>query len=301
MSIYLPSSIGTTTNLVSFNDFNATPVYRLISKQPQRRQIRELDLPVPFESGISDFETLIGQTAFVLEGIMYPGNENEYDLGIRALRKISSLDISQDDILSDDGYVPYQWDEFTGSRILYVKVLYVQIVENTRQGLVQPFRLICKVKDPTIFGSELKQANTSQATPSASTGSALYSFTYPVLYGKSTYSVSSAIQNNGDISAYPIGISVYGPVSNPRVTNVTTGEYIEVTTTLSTVSNVLSISYDKDSLYVTVDGVNNLRNVTSASTYFKLPPGTSVISLTGSTISTGAYATLSYRDSYPLS
>jgi len=300
MSIFLPSQIGTSTNLLTFNDFTVSPVYRIQTRQPQRRQIRELDLPVPYESGISDFETLIGQTAYVIEGTMYPGSESEHASGMAKLRKVASLDIAQDDILSDNGYVPYQWDEFSSTKLLYVKVLYVQIMESTRQGLVQPFRLICKIKDPTILGATLKSADTLTATPSTSTGTALYSFKYPILYGASTYTVTADAINYGDSPAYPIGITVTGPVNSPKITNTTTGEYIEVARNIGA-GETLSIAYDKDTLIVTHQGVSVLNLVTATSTYFKLRPGSNPIALSGSSISDGARAVVSFRDSWPLS
>lgn len=300
MSIFLPSQIGTTSNLINFNDFTKSPVYRIQTREPQRRQIRELDLPIPYESGISDFETLIGQTAYVIEGTMYPGSEQEHADGMSRLRKVASVDIAQDDVLSDFGYVPYQWDEFSVTKLLYVKVMYVQILESTRQGLVQPFRLICKVKDPTIHSATVKQANTTSATPSTSTGASVYSFAYPIVFGASTYSVTSDATNAGDQSAYPITVHVHGPVNTPRVTNLETGEYIEVGVNLG-VGEDLLISYDKDTLSVTKQGISVLQFVSSASVYFKLRPGSNPIQLTGSSISDGAYGEVDYRDAWPLS
>jgi len=300
MSIFLPSQLGTDTNQIVFNDFTASPVYRIQTRQPQRRQIRELDLPIPFESGISDFETLIGQTAYIIEGTMYPGSESEHATGLAKLRKVSSLDIAQDDILSDNGYVPYQWDEFSSTKLLYVKVMYVQIMESTRQGLVQPFRLICKVKDPTIHGATLKSADTLTATPSTSTGTALYSFKYPILYGASTYTVTADAINDGDSPAYPISITVTGPVNSPKITNTATGEYIEVARNIGA-AETLAIAYDKDTLIVTHQGVSVLNLVTSTSTYFKLRPGSNPIALSGSSISDGARAVVAFRNAYPLS
>jgi len=301
MAIYADSSLGTSANLINFNDYSTTPIYRLISRTPQRRAVRELDIPIPFESGISDFETLLGQYVYVLEGRMYPGSESEYDNGLRALRKLASLEISQDDALSDEGYVPYTYDEFSQQKIVYLKVLYVQMIEDTRKGLVQPFRLICKIKDPTIHGATLKTASTEQATPSTSTGTAVYNFTYPIIFGASTYSVTSNANNEGDLPAYPQAITVNGPISTPKITNTTTGEYIEVTTNLSTASNFLRITYDKDSLRVETDGVSVLDSVTTASTFFKLQPGGNEITLTGASISDGAKCEVTFRDAYPLS
>lgn len=301
MSVYSQSTIGTATNSITFNDFTHTPIYRVISRQPQRRNLRELDFPIPFESGIADFQTLVGKTTYTIDGVMYPGSESEYDLGLQALRKLSSLEIEQNDNQADSGYVPYVWGEFSQSKLLYIKVLYVQMVENTRKGFVQPFRLICEIKDPTIFGGALKSANTSAATPSASTGTAIYSFIYPIIYGASTYSVSADAINNGDIPTYPLSITIVGPVNTPRITNSFSGEYIEIATNVPSITDTLTLTYDKDTLSVTLNGNSVLNKVSAASTYFKIKPGINTMVLTGSSIGTGAYALVSYRDAYPLS
>jgi hypothetical protein len=231
---------------------------------------------------------------------MYPGTESQYDSGLRALRKVASLDVSQDDILSDDGYVPYVFDEFNNTKQIFMKVLYVDVPENTRKGLVQPFRLVCKVKDPTIYGGTLKVASTASADFTTAAGTAQYPFGYPIAFGASTSSVSTDVNNEGDIPVYPVSINIHGPVNVPKITNNQTGEYIQVNANLATVANELVIAYDKDSLSVEVDGVSNLNNVSSASTFFKLEPGSQNYTLTGSSISDDAYATISYRDGFGL-
>lgn len=300
--IYDISYIGTATNRVRFNDFDAgTPIFRVISRAPQQRAIRDLDIPIPFENGISDFKTLTGKYAYVIEGVMYPGGESEYENGIRSLRKVASLEVSQADTTSDDGYVPYVWSEFNDTmKLVFVKVLYVDIREDTRKGLVQPFRLICKVKDPTIYSETLLQASTLQGSFSTATGSAIYPFAYGIVYGASTSSVSAVADNDGDLKTFPVSINIYGPVNSPKITNTTSGEFIEVTTNLASVSNQLVIAYDKDSLRVERDGSSVLSQVTAASTFFKIQPGENIIQLTGSSISSTAYATMSYRSAWPL-
>lgn len=299
MAIYDSGYIGTTANRVTLNDFTQTPIFRLISRAPQRRDIRELDIPIPFENGISDFETLTGKYVYTIDGTMYPGGESEYDEGLRALRKVASLEVSQDDALSDDGYVPYKWTDAGGDKVLFVKVLYVQIIEDTRKGLVQPFRFICKVKDPTIYTEDLATASTITSDPTTASGSAIYSFSYPIIFGASTYSVTSTATNTGDLPVYPATIKVVGPVNNPTITNTTTGESILVTTNLSSTSNILLINYGKDFLSVEKDGVNVLDQ--TSGTFFKLQPGGNEITLSGSSIGSGAYVEVTYRSGWPLS
>lgn len=265
MSIYDQSTLGTVNNQITFNG-TSFPIFRVQSRQPQRRQLRELDIPIPFENGISDFETLIGQTSYIIEGTMYPGGEAEYDDGLRKLRKLASLEIQQDDAFSDDGYVPYVYTEKMRNKQIFLKVLYVDLPESTRKGLVQPFRLICKIKDPTIFSETLNSASTLPADFTTAAGSAIHAFSYPIIYGASTSSVSVDALNEGDIPVYPISINIHGPVNSPKITNTTTGEYIQVNVNLGTTANELVIAYDKDSLSVERDGVPVLNSVTSAST-----------------------------------
>lgn len=306
MSIYDISKLGTDTNRVYFNDYNLQfndggSVFRVKNRAPQQRQVRDLDIPIPFENGISDFETLIGKTMYVIDGTMYPGGESDSESGMAKLRKVTSLELNQDDILSDDGYVPYIWTEFSRNKLVFMKPLYIQLVESTRQGLIQDFRIISKIKDPTIFEEDQQQASTQPADFTTATGTAVYSFSYPIIYGASTSSVSADAINAGDLPAYPISINIHGPVNSPKITNSTTGEYIEVNVNLTTTANELVIAYDKDSLTVEADGISVINQVTAASTYWKLQPGSNVITLTGSSISDDAYATVSFRSAWPLS
>lgn len=300
MSIFDTSTLGASDNQVTFNG-TTYPIFRVVSRAPQKRQLRELDIPIPFEDGVSDFQTLEGSTAYVIEGVMYPGSEIDYDNGLAALRKLASLDIEQADNNADTGYVPYVYTEATQNKQLFLKVLYVDAPETTRKGLVQPFRLVCKIKDPTIFSSATATASTQGVDPTVSSGSSKFPFGFPILWSASTYSVSSVAQNNGDLDGYPLSIKVYGPINVPTITNTKTGEFITVNTNVAS-NSILTITYDKDSLTADVDGVSVLNLVTSTSTYFKLKPGGNNITLTGQVFSSGAYVTVNYYTGYwPLS
>lgn len=299
MSIYDISTLGEADNQILFNG-STLPIYRVISRAPQSRQLRQLDIPIPFEDGIADFLTLEGGSAYVIQGKMYPGSELDYDNGLAALRKLSSLDIEQNDASSDDGYVPYAFTEFAQSKQVFLKVLYVDLPESTQKGLVQPFRLVCKIKDPTIFSANSYLATTQGSDPTLNSGSALLPHTLPLLLGASTYSTSSVATNNGDLSSYPVSIKVHGPINNPTITNSTTGEFITVNTNVA-LNSILTVAYSKETLTADVDGVSVLNNVTTASTFFKLITGANNITLNGSSFSSGAYVEVVYYSTWPLS
>lgn len=303
MSIYNISTIGDSDNSITFNDPTIDPYYRVQTRLPQKYQIRADDIPVPFQSGISDFLTLIGDTVYQLTGIMYPSGESAYDVGRQALAAVSSLDLEQTDPFSDDeGYVPYIMGDFlsaTNSKQIFLKVLYCNIPESTRTGYSQPFTLVCKIKDPTIYGYTLKQASTAGATPTDTVGTFVLPTTLPAPIGLTMYSVSSTASNIGTVPSFPIDISVYGPVTNPVITNAATGETITVNVTLASSSDLLSIDYSKDTFSITKNGANVANLLATGSSLFQIHPGDNVITL-GGALGTGAYCTVSYYDSWAM-
>lgn len=302
MSVYTKAKLGEADNQVLLNDDSSDPYYRIRARTVNKWQIRQQDLPIPFESGSSDFETLIGDSAHIIVGTMYPSDETLYDSGLNSLRSVCSLELNQADAASDTGYIPYTWGDANGdySKQIFIKPLYVDIAETTSQGYVQPFTIISKIKDPTIYGGTSKTATTQSADFSNTTGSAVFSVAFPVVFGASTSSVSATAHNSGTLPVYPQSIVVHGPVNVPQITNGATGEFIKVNCNMTSTSDVLTLTYDKDTFTIYLNGISQIQNLTSDSTLFKIQPGDNVISLTGSSVSTGAYAVVNYLDGYPL-
>lgn len=300
MSIYRQSILGTATNQLTFNLLGSYPYYRMKLRQPTRRELVEFDIKLPEGIGDADYQTHVGKTYLILAGTMYPKDEATYDQGRRLLRKLASLEIQQDDAGSDAGYVPYQWTESEGiDKQLFVKVLYVDLPESSSNGLKQPFRLLCKIKYPVIFGQDTETAYLGSSTATIS-GSSNLPFTFPRAIGLTSYSSTGSFTNAGDTSTYPT-IVVTGPISNPRITNTTTSEYIEVDVNLLTSSDTLIITYDQDTLSITQAGETVLSNLTTGSTLFKLRSGINNLTLSGATVGAGAFATVSALPAWSLS
>jgi hypothetical protein len=302
VSIYTRSTLGEPDNQIVFNDISTDPYIRVSARLPQKFQIRQEDIPVPYQGGTSDFLTLIGESTYVIEGTMYPRSQNSYDTGLASLRAVCDLDLNQNDsAATDEGYVPYMWGDALGSldKQLFVKPLYLMAAESTQQGYVLPFKIVCKIKDPTIFGGTLKTASTAQANPTNTIGTFVLPTTLPAPVGVTEYSTTISANNIGLLPTNPVAITVYGPVTNPTVTNVLTGESITVNVTLSSSSDVLLIQYSKDNFTITKNGVNVAGLLTSNSVLFKIHPGTNNITLSGS-LSTGAYCTVQYYDAWSL-
>jgi hypothetical protein len=300
-NIFQTSTLGTSNNSITFNDTAASPFYRLTDRYVLGRQIRDFDIPLPEAMGVADFQTLVGKSNYLLGGIMYPGSENEYDTGIRTLRKIGNLQYEQDDADSDGGYVPYKWNDSDGiPKFINVKVLYTDLRESSRRGLKVPFRLFGKVKSPVVLAQTSTTAQVGNASATTS-GSSNLPWVLPLAIGLTTYSSNGTINNAGDLPAYPT-ITITGPITTPRITNSTTGEYIELSgINLSTVNDSVILTYDQDSIALTQAGNSIFNSLTSGSTLFTISPGTNSLTLTGATVGTGATATVSINSTWALS
>jgi hypothetical protein len=299
MSIFRQSTLGTANNQITFNQLGAYPYYRMTSKTLTRRELVEYDIKIPETMGVADFQTLEGKAYLLLSGTMYPKDEPTYDSGKRALRKLASLPIEQADASSDSGYVPYTYTESDGiAKTINVKVLYVDLPENSRNGLKQPFRLFTKIKYPVILGPQT--SITIGSSTASTSGSSNLPFALPLAIGLTTYSSTGAFTNIGDTPTYPAMV-IYGPITTPRITNATTGQFIEVGVSLPTSSDSLAISYDSDSRDISVAGNTVESKLTSASTLFKLNSGITQLTLSGATVGTGAYASLAASPAWALS
>lgn len=301
MLLFDSSTLGTANNQIVFGDDTSDPYYRIKRVRVLNRQVVDFDIKIPNEMGVADFETLMGKANLILEGTMYPGDEASYDEGIKSLRKLASMAISQDDASSDQGYVPWAFTEYDGyDKQINLKVEYIDLPQNTTNGLKQPFRLFCKVKYPAILSQTTLTATIGSSTATTS-GSANLSFTLPRALGLTTYSSSGSINNPGHLPIYP-SITIFGPITSPRITNATSGEYIELTgLSLASGANSAIITYDQDSLSITADGSSVLDKLTNSSTLFKLDIGINTLTLTGATVGSGAYAQVTAIPAWPLS
>lgn len=302
-AIFDSSRLGTPANQIIFNDFTAKPIFKVENTHPTKRDIREQDVPIPNATGVADYNTWEGKAYWIIDGTMYPYGEAEYYQGRETLRKLASLEVQQADTYSDGGYVPYIWKEAGTEKQLFVKIEYVDgLGESAGVGYVQPFRLYCKIKSPVIQDVAAVTTNLINDNTGTPTGVSGYPLQYPVLYGKTSYAGGNgSVTNRGSIGAYPSFI-VNGPVNIPRITNTTTGEYLEINVNLASIGNILTISYDADTPpNVTIGGVSQYNKVSAGSTFFKIKPGANNLTLTGQSIGNGANASLSFYSSYPMS
>lgn len=144
--------------------------------------------------------------------------------------------------------------------------------------------------DPKYYDSALQTASLSVSNAPGRT----YNRTYNLVYGFGAYTTTTSITNNGWATTYPT-ITITGPITNPTVGNVTTGQYLNLS---GTISNTDTLVIDLENRLITLNG-NSARNLLSSGLWFDAPAGTSQYYLTGSTTIPGTTtATVSWYSAY---
>jgi hypothetical protein len=145
--------------------------------------------------------------------------------------------------------------------------------------------------DPRYYSAT---ATSAAMVPSAALGRT-YDRTYNLVYGGGSITNATAIVNNGWTATYPT-ITITGPVTNPTVGNVTTGQYLTINTG---VTNTDTLVIDLDQKTVTLNGVYARNLLTGNSEWFSAPPGTSYFTFTGTNIVVGTTtAVVNYRSAF---
>lgn len=109
------------------------------------------------------------------------------------------------------------------------------------------------------------------------------------------------IINEGDVPT-PIKVEFYGPATNPRITNITTGEFIKVNKTLAEgeYMRIDTTDGEKSVVFVSSDGtVTNVFNwIDLNSTFFKLIVGENDIEYSADSDIQGAIVNIIYNELY---
>jgi len=145
--------------------------------------------------------------------------------------------------------------------------------------------------DPAYYDDTATTANLSPTTALGRT----YNRTYNLTYGGGSLNNATAIVNNGDWTTYPV-ITISGPVVNPTIGNVTTGQYMTVNANITNTDSLVIDLYQKT---ITLNGVSARNLLAGNSQWFGAPPGTTYFVFTGGSVVIGTTsATVVYRSAY---
>lgn len=141
--------------------------------------------------------------------------------------------------------------------------------------------------DPRLYGDQV-DASVAQFQTTTSGGLRFGGTTpqFPLTFTVgSTLAGSITLSNNGNFET-PTVVRMYGPVVNPRITNVTDGKFLQVNTTLSTTADWVEVDMDAKTI-LSSTGSSLYGFKTDSSEWFGLKPGETVVTYT-STSSTGS-------------
>ena len=104
------------------------------------------------------------------------------------------------------------------------------------------------------------------------------------------------IVNRGDVDT-PVRIAFQGPATNPKISNNTTGEFIQVNRELLA-GDVLIITTDFGAKRVEINGENVFNWIDLGSDFWQLQPGDNIVEYSSDDPVESAAVTISYRNRY---
>ena len=148
----------------------------------------------------------------------------------------------------------------------------------------------------------IEAAVASVAVAQASSGGEAgrtYDLTFDRVYAATSPVGSVTAVNAGTASAQDFVISLFGPCTNPRFENLTTGQQIRFVTTL-TAGQFLEINVRDRTVRLNGLVAQNRYNTLDFATsqWFDLPPGESLLRYRPDTITAGAFARVGFRSSW---
>lgn len=145
--------------------------------------------------------------------------------------------------------------------------------------------------DPYIYADEMAIA----ALPLADTSAGrTYPRTYPMTYGVALSGAAIA-ENAGTVPTHPL-VLIVGPVDNPQLENVSSGEYVRLGLSLGTTDYLV---VDMATGTVMLNGTASRRStLTSDSVWWALAPGENTIRYRADTWQAGSVAIVGWRSAW---
>lgn len=151
------------------------------------------------------------------------------------------------------------------------------------------FRIEVTSDDHRFFANSITSTNIDPPVG----GGTGFPATFPVVFSSGSGG-SATITNNGSAMA-EIDVYFYGEITNPRLTNSTTGESFQLVQSISSGSYV-RIYNENNNFYVLQGGVTN-RYSNFTGDFWRLVPGSNSITFNCSSFD-GGYVLIKFRDSY---
>lgn len=152
------------------------------------------------------------------------------------------------------------------------------------------YQLHLLATDPALYGTTEHSVVLTPAT----FGFFTIPFTIPFSLGGGV-SGTTTVVNAGGVNSYPV-ITLAGPLTNPTVSNLTTGQTMQLTMTIGAGSSVVIDMMNKT---IVLDGTTNeISEMDPSSEFWALAPGNNLLKLATSVSGEAGSATITWHDAY---
>ena len=221
-----------------------------------------------------------------LTGLIYGETVEEFEANRRAL--IRAVAIKKD----DDGYPLPTRVTFTtmAGASYYVDVFFDKPIMNMESPIDTTYQVTGVCADPFIFGDTT--VTSAQIRPPSGGG---YSVPMIVPYiSDASVGGSITLTNVGEETAMPV-ITLTGLLTQPVITNQTTGKRLELNYTLPAGQ---TMTIDMSRQLIIRSGASQIGAKTIASDWWGIAPGTNTISVMSMSSSDSGYAVLTFNPPY---
>jgi len=277
------------TKVVTFNDHSSDNLIALQTYPTFELEVRNDELTKEGQHGVWDFFSFYGKRLITFEGVIVGANELEVHTKKELMQSV--LELPAQPTSTNDGTVIIKWTDPLG-RLVQTEAKIASTIRLHR-GMKQLFRLdfqfSLKSADPTIESQTLYQVNGLRGYP-------LTGIFLPFLSAFTmiaNYINSFTVTNSGNTEANLV-VRLYGgsmfTITNPTITNLTTGKSMKINTTLTDATKYVSI--DSKTGAVLDQSGNDLSGlIVTGSEFVRLKIGSNVLFYT-SDESTNALSTL---------
>jgi hypothetical protein len=246
----------------------------------------------PFQDGATYIDGLWDVRDITVEG----GIAKPQDLGQIQTSRRNMLSMLNPKL--GQGTLYYQNDNTTYKTIALVYPSGNIFPNKNADTAIQTYSVVFECMDPYWY--DVSQTSVFMQDTVANT-------TFPIIFNPTIilsyyYGTTKSVNNTGDYTT-PIYIKLYGPCTNPKILNVTTGEYIKITKTM-VAGDLLEIdtSFGNKTVYFTpiATGIKvsamNLLNL--GSTFWQLAIGNNSVQLSDDASSTTDVCTVCFSNRY---
>lgn len=223
------------------------------------------------QHGIWDFFSYFGKRRISFNGVIIGEDEAEAETLRSQIIRVLALPLQPE--TDDDGYVTISWvDALSISWSIQAKIDRApKFNRSMRQNYRLDFLLSFKSADPFILSSD---STDTEGVRGYITYGVLFPIELPATMG-TVKSNELEVDNDGNIYAHTV-IRLYGEsggaITNPTITNNTTGKFFTIDTIISGASNYIEID-SKEGTVLDQDGNDLSAYINEASEFILLKPG----------------------------